>query len=235
MPLALIHVTAAFSNAVLVAIMPQVNGFAKKLDLPIPLPITSNQVLEFRVNPIQGMIGGGLWLTNHYLFRYENGCATSFRSPANFFYEESFPFPISKYTGRDNMTTNDAIELARDTLRKLGYTPELLYADKPPASFQGSFDTKDGHHVPYCEIRWSKNATSEEDRTNSANLEFQINMESKQVVGMSIVSPKIWQPSPVINVQPELESDYRKHFRNHTNAPVHLNTGAPPNILRKTE
>jgi hypothetical protein len=131
------------------------------------------------------------------------------------------------------MTTNDAIELARDTLRKLGYPPELLYADKSPTSLHGSFDTKDGHHVPYCEIRWSKNPTLEEDRTNSANLEFQINMETKKVVGMSIVSPKIWQPNPVINVKPELESDYRKRFQSRTNSPVHINTGRPPDILRK--
>ena len=43
---ALIHITSAYSNAVLVAIMPHVNDFAKKMDLPIPLPITVSGQLK---------------------------------------------------------------------------------------------------------------------------------------------------------------------------------------------
>ncbi len=209
MALTLIHVTAAISNAVLVSIIQSVNEFSKRLDLPIPLPITASQVSEFKVNPIQGMIGGGLWLTNHYLFRYENGFVTGFRSSDNIFYDEAYPIDILKYSGKDNMNTNEAIELARGTLQKLGYDPKSLFADVPPFSVRGSFDTKDGHHIPYCEIRWDRNAKSEADRTNYAHLEFQINMEKKCVVGMSIASPKIWGQNPKIDIVPETEIEYK--------------------------
>ena len=52
----LIHMTAAYSNAVLVAILPHVSDFAKKLDLPIPQPITATQVLKSRPSPYQGRV-----------------------------------------------------------------------------------------------------------------------------------------------------------------------------------
>src|SRR6185437_8589180 len=132
------------------------------------------------------------------------------RSTDNFFYDETYPLDISKYTGKDNMTTNDAVELARDTLRKLGYAPKTLYTDVPPSSIKGPFDTKDGHHIPYCEIRWSHDAPSEAERTNSAYLEFQINLDKRSVVGMDIASPFIWRPNPQIDVVPETESEFRK-------------------------
>src|SRR6202012_2002602 len=75
----LLHITVAYSHAVLVAILPYISDFAKKLDLPIPQPITTNQVARFNPSNLKGFIGGGLWLTNHYLFNYNNGCVESFR------------------------------------------------------------------------------------------------------------------------------------------------------------
>jgi hypothetical protein len=60
-------------------------------------------------------------------------------------------------------------------------------------------------------------------------MEFQINMETKRVVGMSIASPKIWRPNPKIDNTPETEMEYRKRTQSkmsvNTNAPKYL---APP-------
>lgn len=220
--LQMVHMTAAYSNAVLVAILPHVNDFAKKMDLPIPLPITLNDVSKFNCDPLQSHIGGGIWLTNKYLFSFENGIVVNYRAPDNFFFDESFPIPMQKYSGKDNMTTNDAIELARDSLKKLGYDPKDLHTDVVPFSLQGSFNMHDGHHVPYCEIRWIK----ESDDDNSYAT-FQINMQTKQVVGLSVISRKIWKINPQVDVIPELESDFKKkHAFNmftDTNAPSHIN------------
>jgi hypothetical protein len=226
----ILHITAIYSNAVLTAILPHVNDFAKKMDLPIP-SIERSQVSEFRVNPIQGHIGGGLFLTNQFMFIYENGSVIGFRAPTNFFYDDSFPLNIGRYSGKDNMTTNDAMELARSAIRVLGYEPESFFADRPPESLRGPFDTKDGHHVPYCEIRWIREAQSPSDRTNSASLEFQINLESRSIVGMSIVSPKTWRMNPEIDVTPETEKEFQmKHSAKmfiRSNAPAVLQPAKP--------
>ncbi len=58
----LVHMTATYSNAMLVAILPQVSDFSKKLDLPIPQPITAAQVQNFKPFPYMDFIGGGLIL-----------------------------------------------------------------------------------------------------------------------------------------------------------------------------
>ena len=210
-----IHVTAAFSNAVLVAILPHISNFAKKLDLPIPQPITASQVAHFNVNPMKGFIGGGLWLTNNYQFAFDNGYVQMFRNlNDNPFLIDDAAQTWPRFAGKDSMTTNDAIELARDTLRKLGYDPKLLRADGPPFSVQGSYDMKAGYHFPYCDIRWDDDIVG---------LHFQIDMNKKVLVGMSISSTNCFRPDPKIDVVPELESEYQRRVREkmftRTNAP----------------
>ncbi len=213
-----IHVTAAFSNAVLVAILPHVSDFAQKLDLPIPQPITASQVAHFNVNPMKGFIGGGLWLTNHYQFAFDNGYVHIFRNlNDNPFLMDDPAQTWPRFAGKDNMTTNDAIELARDTLRKLGYDPKLLHADVPPFSVHGPSDMKAGYHFPYCDIWWDD---------DKVGLNFQIDMNKKMLVGMSLSSTNLFRPNPKIDVVPELESDYQKRIQGHmfirTNAAPHL-------------
>ena len=46
-----IQVTAQYSNAVLVAMLPYVNDVAQKLDLPIPHPITAEHLSYFDIAP----------------------------------------------------------------------------------------------------------------------------------------------------------------------------------------
>lgn len=229
MPLEILHITAAYSNAVLVAVMPHVTEFVKKLDLPIPLPINQSQVSKFNVSPVKSLIGGGLWLTNHYQFVFENGAVSGFRIDPNYFTDETFPLPIDKYTGKDNMTTNEAVQMARDAIQKLGYNLKDLYADTPPASVKGPFDSNDGKHIPYCEIRWIKEPETLEDKPNSVYLEFQINLEAKQIVGMSLASPKLWRQNPVIDVVPENEIEFRRKQQ----SKVTFSTNAPKSILKK--
>jgi len=211
-----IHVTAAYSNAVLVAILPHISDFAKKLDLPIPQPITTSQVAHFNVGRMEGEVAGGLFLTNHYQFAFGNGYVHVFHNL------NDNPYVISddpaqtwpRFAGPDNMTTNDAIEFARDTLRKLGYNPKLLHADGPPFSVHGPYDMKAGYHFPFCDIQWDD---------EKVGLDFQIDMNKKMLVGMSLVSTNCFRPDPKIDVVPELESDYQKRIRGNmfirTNAP----------------
>jgi hypothetical protein len=226
----LVHMTATYSNAMLVAILPHISDFSKKLDLPIPQPITASQVVWFNPSPYKDFIGGGLVLSNHCWFSYNNGCVQGFRTPDNVFYDQDPAANWPKYAyGKDNMTTNDAIELARESLRKLGYTPELLGCDAPPKSVTGPYDTKDGHHVPDCQIRWEsipEPKTPEESKDNDI-VTVEINMEKKTITGLNITSRKIWRAPPKVDVEPQLERDFKKQKIGgsmfiRTNAPASL-------------
>src|SRR6185312_4821041 len=123
----LIHMTATYSNALLVAIMPHVSDFSKKLELPIPQPVTPAMVREFRPSPYKEFIGGAVILTNGDWFTFNNGAVDGYRSPDNAFKDDAPAENWPKYAyGKDNMTTNDCLALARESLTKIGYKPELL-------------------------------------------------------------------------------------------------------------
>jgi hypothetical protein len=93
-------------------------------------------------------------------------------------------------------------------------------------------------HIPYCKVEWnSPEATSQEEFDQSYKIRFDIDMQSKQVVGMTLTSKRFFKPDPKVDIVPELESDYRNRMQNNilTNAPAHINTGPPPHIPLKKE
>lgn len=222
--------TTAYSNALLVAILPHITTFAKKLDLPIPRPITTSLVARSSPSDVKGFIADTIVLTNHYLFSYSRGAVDSFRClDDNPFYEGDPARTWYHHEGKDNMATNQAIKLARSALRKLGYDPKLLHADGPPSSVQGPYTLPDGKHFPYCEIRWDCSETNAAGEiTNSDSLEFQVNLNKRAIVGMDLSSQKIWRPSPKIVVVPELESDYRKRMQKQVQGKMVMPSNRPP-------
>jgi hypothetical protein len=226
----LLQLTAAYSNAVLVAVLPHISDCAKQLDLPIVRPITVEQVEKFNASPYTNNVGGGLWLTNHFWFVFSFGAVNGFRSPDDWFTIQDFD-NIERFAGKDNITTNAAVDLARSSFSKLGYQPEIFHVNEQPTSLEVPSDSKKLGHVPYCRIIWkSPEATTREERLKSYSVQFDIDMQRAQVVGMSLSGTNFWRQNLEIDFQPDLES-----FR--TNVPPHLNinTGLPPHIPLKKE
>jgi hypothetical protein len=213
MPLSLIHITVAYSNAVLVAILPHVSDFAKKLNLPIQIPITASQIAHFNVGRIDGDAGGELRLTNDYSFGFAHGYVGAFRALTNNpFYgtgDEDIVQMLRPYVGKSNMTTNEAIELARNAFYKLGYKSEDFDINGFPTRIDGPMNSKKIGHIPYCQIEWdSPDSKIQHLLGSDFNIEFEIDMQRKQVVGMNLSGRKFWQPEIKTGVVPELESDY---------------------------
>jgi hypothetical protein len=223
----LIHMTAVYSNAMLVAILPQVSDCAKKLDLPVPQPITASQVIEFRPSPYKGEIGGGLMLSNHYWFSYADGHVMNFRSPDNMFGREDLLENWKHFAGKENMTTNQAIDMARDALRRLGYNTKELGLDQAPTSVQCPFDFQ-GHHIPQFQMVWDTG----EQQTNSlgedlsVHVTFDINLDKKSFTGMTLIGRTLRQSPPKVDVDPELESDFQKR----SSIKLFVRTNAPPTL-----
>jgi hypothetical protein len=232
--ISLVHVSAAYSNAVLVAALPYVSDCAKALNLPIPQPITTSQVQHFGTSPIKDRIGGGLRLTNGYFFTFEFGIVTSFRCPDDWYTmaDENWEH-LERYVGKDNMTTNEAIQLARDSFRKLGYKPEDFGIDGQPTTVLGPHDAKRLGHIPYCRVEWESPPPPDEKESDAEfargymltnySTYFDINLQTKQIVAMFVSGRPFFKSNPKIDVVPELESDYQKlnqvHLFVRTNAP----------------
>ena len=224
----LIHITATYSNAVLVAILPQISDFAKKLDLPIPQPLTAEQVVRSGIPPYKGEIGGGFWLSNGFWFAYSDGRVDSFRSPDNMFGREDLLENWQRFVGKENMTTNQAIELARQTLQKLGYNIEDLSMDAPPTSVQLPFDYQ-GQHIPQFQMTWDTGETNSAGQDMSTLVKVAINLDKKTVTSLTVMGRKLRRAPPKVDVEPELEKDYKKR----PIGTMFIRSNAPPSILEK--
>jgi hypothetical protein len=218
----LIHMTATYSNALFVAILPHVSDFGKKLELPVPQPITTSSVSRFNPNPYKGHLAGTVVLTNRYWFWYDQkGYVEGFTTPSNIFTaQEEFLENVENYAGQTRMTTNEIIAFARETLLKLGYTPEISRAGTAP-ELQGPRDMKQGGHIPYCRVAWRF-----EHPRDFSDVHLDINTQDKTLVGLYLGfarTNKIGTPLK-LDVEPESESEYRRRIQ----GTMFARSNAPP-------
>ena len=222
MPLTpLLHITAAYSNAVLLAVLPHVSDTARILNLPVQQPISIEQVDHFNTSRNPDNIGGGLWLTNGYWFAFSNGRVDSFRSP-NDWYSNPYFEGVDSITGNDNMTTNDAIALAQTSFSNLGFNPKTFLVNKSPTTFDSPSENKQFPHIPFCRVNWENlNTDTPENRNKSYSVKFDVDMQHKQIVGMVLLfGSNYWRANPEIEIKPEFERDYRKRIqRTNTDIP----------------
>lgn len=229
----LIHITATYSNALLVAILPHVSDFAKKLDLPIAQPITQEQVLRFNPNPYKGHFSGTVILKNHWWFHFdEGGYVDSFSSATNWFTaDEDAVDNTQYYTGTTRMTTNEIIGFARTVLLKLGYPPALTHSDAIP-ELQGPYNLKQGGHVTYSRVLWEP--VTDHDSGDYSKVRVEVNTQERALVGLYIWFTKTNRTriaAPLkIDVEPELETDFRKRTKV---GGMFIRSNAPPGLPKK--
>src|SRR5690606_13220126 len=105
----IIQMTAAYSNAVLLAIMPHITDVAKNLDLPMIRPVQPPHVERFVCDPRKGSIGGWVTLTNGYKFWFLDGHIDMMASPNCYFHLQD-PDEIPRFYGVRRMTEAEAVE-----------------------------------------------------------------------------------------------------------------------------
>jgi hypothetical protein len=184
----LIPITAQYSNAVLVAVLPYFSQFAQKIELPLPTPISISQVQTFDVSVHRDNLGGYLALTNGYEFWYEHGHVQSFRTP-RCYYALHDPRQIPSFYGPIRLTEAQAVEFARSFIRKLGYTEATLYLDlepevTPPPSFRGNT-------IPHYKLEWMS-----PNRDNFPSTTIEVDAANKQVTSISFLNLNLWQAPP---------------------------------------
>ena len=199
MPFEIIQVTAAYSNAVLVAIMPHVSDFAKALDLPIPQPITVAQVSRFGCSPRADHVGGRVILTNDYSFTFDLGAVVLYRSPSSY-YSLQDPNRLSEFYGPVRVKKDEAINIAHKALKKLGYTDSELHLDlipklTPPKRNEGKMITR------YL-VEW---VAPDQVTTGGIALErtaVEVDASTGRIEMLGIQNKEARRPDPKLNVHP---------------------------------
>ena len=183
-----IRVTPDYSDTVLVAVLPLFSDVAKRLGLPVPQPITQDDIAGFRVLPFRELTASML-LKNGWVFNFSFGCVQDFSSPNSYFNLQD-PGQIPKYFGQVNMNQDEAVELARTMLRKLNIPLEDVFADQepqvtPPAKIETNT-------VPRYDVIWI-------DPYGTKSAEFEVNAEAKRIERMHLHSWNLHRPPPTIN------------------------------------
>jgi hypothetical protein len=186
-----VHVTAQYSNAVLVAVLPYFSDVAKKLDLPVPQPITQADVAGFHVLPFRGMTASML-LKNGWVFNFGSGYVRDFSSPHSYHNLQN-PDEIPKYYGQPKLSKDQAVQLARQTLKKLGIHLEDVFAEQEPSVTLP--ETIGTNTVSRYQVTWF-------DPYGSKAVSMEINAETKQVERLALRSKNLERPPPKINIVP---------------------------------
>ena len=189
-----IQVTAQYSNAVLVAILPQITEFSQKLGLPLPVPIALKQVGQFNCDPHNGQVGGWLRLTNGFEFWYSDGCVKGFSAPHSWYGRREADEDLETFFGSAKMSQNEVVQLARDSLHKLGYSQTALYADgtpnitKPPAIHK--------RVIPCYRIQWI------EPEHGGISLDMEIDAGCKAIKNMMVSTRNLSRDPPFVSIEP---------------------------------
>jgi len=194
-----LQVTAEYSNAVLVAIMPYISDFARNLDLPIPQPITPAHVRFFGCSYRSDHIGGRVVLTNDYEFSFDRGRVVLFRSPNCYFHLQDVN-RIPEFYGKVKVTQKEAVQVACEAIKKLGYTEAVLHADRPP---RVTPPPRSGANVvTRYRIEWLDPEQDPQDRgILRRTVEFEVDAVTKQIHMMGLMSKATVRPDPVIGVR----------------------------------
>jgi len=225
----MIHVTLQYSNAVLTALLPIFSDFAKKLELPAPVPITGEHVQHFATGgpvipgyPID--VKGYLVLTNGWRFWYSWGHVESFESPHNFFAIDEME-RLPEFVGKINLSRKGAVSLARETLMRTGYSQKLSRVSRRPTQIEGPYKLH-GKILPYYRVEWRWKTGD-----SPHSVAFHIDGKECKVAKLYFGSTNLWGKPPEVGVVPELESAYRKRVME--GKQIHRRDPPPERILPK--
>lgn len=171
--------------------------WARKFDFNLPLPITTNHVKRFYCSNNGGVPYVELTLTNNWEFTYRVNCITYAGSPRRFFESENLPFRVKDFVGKWNLTEDQAIDLARQTVAKFGGPPGFLRVDKKPRVRRptpvGAMPT-----IPRLWIEWRYPPDPQKRVEQWIELEIDCNKGTVEMIHFDDV--RLWDKPPDLGV-----------------------------------
>jgi hypothetical protein len=199
MPFEILQVTAQYSNAVLVAIMPYVSDFAQRLDLPIPQPVTMSQVQRFSCYARSDQIGGRVFLTNGCAFSFTKGTVLHYCSPRSF-YSLQDPDRVPEFYAPAKLTEKQTVEIARQAVKKLGYDDATFSSDRAPKVSRPSPIAK--NRVARCLVEWLDPNQDPRAPMSRSTLKVEVNTSTGAIEMLSLLTPAAWRPDVQVAVHP---------------------------------
>lgn len=218
----LIQVTAQYSNAVLLALLPYFSDVAQKLDLPVPHPITMQNVVGGGVMPYRypngDMLSAGVEVQGEQTHRrwylgYRSGHISLVELRPSYFTLQD-PDDLTNCYGVFRMSKDEAIQMARDAIRKMGIPLELVFAEQKPRVIlsERPYNT---NTLPYYRIEWLDPRIGSRSQNGSPSVEVGINADARRIeqIKFGIGDYNLRRPPPKIDVPtPVVRASFRPHI-----------------------
>lgn len=195
-----VRITAEYSNAVLVAVMPYISDVAHKLELPVPQPVTIEQVTHCSIKPTRnwGVLVG---LDGGWYFVFERGYVSTVQGPGEVFTIQDF-HKLAEHFGEVKMSKAEAVEFARTTIKKLGIPLETVFAEQEPRiaePFKVGTNT-----VPHFRIQWLDPGGA----GVATSVDMDVNANIKRMERLTIFNRSLNRPLPKIPVEARRDARY---------------------------
>jgi hypothetical protein len=193
-------VSEEYARLLTQAVLPQIQEFARKLDLTVQMPLSMESVNHWIAhkksdwdgpfNPAFESVYLEVFLKDGNAFCLCNGYVVEFHAADSTEWAKTLP-PREKLSGKWNMTDKEAVKFARNSLEKLGHTLKDFHAHEPPSRLArkvpfGNFI------VPRILIGWGK--------YSNGMAEFEIDTNKKEIKYLRLILPKINRPWPDVGV-----------------------------------
>lgn len=170
-----------------------VDEYAQKLSLPVPQPMTTNNVAKVEAYNNNGWPHCEIWLTNGWHFVYRHTMVNGFYAPDNFFDSDNRQIHISEFEGKWHLTTNQAIEVVRRAIAKLAYPTNHVHMDFAPTVYTASVDKE---HIPRLRFEWYYLTNGD----LQSRLEAEVNADNGKLESLYYDDKAYWDSRPRIDV-----------------------------------
>lgn len=171
-----------------------IDEYAQKLQLPIPRPLTTNNVAKVEAYNNEGWPHCEIWLTNGWHFVYRHTMVCGYYAPDNFFDSDDRKIHIKDFEGKWNLTTNRAIEIIRQTIAKLAYPTNHIHINDATTFIHAAAVDED--RIPRLNFEWYY----EPNDDLQSRLEAEVNMENGKLESLYYDDKAYWNSRPPIDV-----------------------------------
>lgn len=222
-----VQITAQYSNAVLVAILPHISAFSEKLSLSATPPVIPAYVADFKCDPRKDKIGGLVTLTNGSKFTFLDGRVCVYRSPQSFFSLQD-PDRIPEFYGPVRVKKKEALRIAHAAIKRLGYTDATFHADRAPETTEP--ERINTNYIPRYRFRWLDPEKHPENRGSNilpVLLDIEVDASNGRIQMLSLTGANTYRPGPKVDVSPPLLRRQDQRATNDLSGGIHTRAVSP--------
>ncbi len=189
-------VDPAYATDIIPLMLKAIDEYGLKLNLPIPQPLDTNEIEKVTINNNGGWPHAEIELTNGWRFIYRHSMVNGYYAPNNLFNSDDRKIHIREFEGRWNLTTNQAIELVKNNLARLGYPTNNIHTDFAPNIICASGNLKEV--IPRYFFEWEYENAAHDDL--QSKVEAEVNADNGTLESLYYDDKAYWNSRPPIDV-----------------------------------